>query len=96
MKIGELITINLKIPFPLAGDRGYYGLLFGEYIIDLDLDCWTVLSTLLSLTIKIKFFPVITYLLSRYRHIALNAYPAIPFKKYLMGDKFRTRLGATL
>ncbi|MDQ6723603.1 MAG: hypothetical protein M3Z01_04990 [Thermoproteota archaeon] len=96
LEIWELITIKLKILFLLAGDRGYYGFFFGEYLTDLDLDCWTVLSTLLFLTIKIKLGPAITYLLSRYRSIALIAYPVIPFKKYLMGNEFRTRLRATL
>ncbi len=56
-----------------AEKLGYYGFYYGESLADIDLDCWTVISALVSYTNKIKLGPVITYLLPQYRSIALLA-----------------------
>ncbi len=63
-----------------AEELGYYGFYYGEYLTDLDLDYWTFLSSLSSLTKKIKLKPVITYLLPEYQSIALIAKQAITFQ----------------
>ena len=55
----------------LAEKLGYYGFYYGESLADIDLDCWTVLSSLSSITDQIKLGPVITYLFPQYRNIAL-------------------------
>ena len=81
----------------LAEELGYYGFYYGESLTDLDLDCWTVLSSLSSLTKKIKLGPVITYLLPEYRSIALIAKQAITFQEISDGRlEFRTGAGTTL
>ena len=49
-----------------------YGFYYGESLSDIDLDCWTVLSTLSCLTTKIKLGPVITYPFPQYRSSALR------------------------
>ena len=81
----------------LAEDLGYYGFFYGESLADLDLDCWTVISALSSLTTKIKLGPVITYLLPKYRSIALIAKQAITLQEISGGRlELRTGAGATL
>ena len=81
----------------LAEDLGYYGFYYGESLADLDLDCWTVISALSSLTTKIKLGPVITYLLPQYRGIALVAKQAITLQEISGGRlELRTGAGATL
>ena len=81
----------------LAEDMGYYGFFYGESLTNLDLDCWTVISALSSLTTKIKLGPVITYLLPQYRGIALIAKQAITLQKISGGRlELRTGAGATL
>lgn len=81
----------------LAEDLGYYGFFYGESLADLDLDSWTVISALSSLTTKIKLGPVITYLLPQYRGIALIAKQAITLQEISGGRlELRTGAGATL
>ncbi len=81
----------------LAEDLGYYGFYYGESLTDLDLDCWTVLSSLSSLTKKIKLGPIIIYLLPEYPSIALIAKQAITFQEISDGMlEFRTGAGASL
>ena len=81
----------------LAEKLGYYGFYYGESLADIDLDCWTVLSSLLSITRQIKLGPVITYLFPQYRHIALLAKQAVTFQEMTKGRlEFRTGAGATL
>lgn len=81
----------------LAEDLGYNGFFYGESLADLDLDCWTVISALSSLTTKIKLGPVITYLLPQYRGIALIAKQAITLQEISGGRlDLRTGAGATL
>jgi alkanesulfonate monooxygenase SsuD/methylene tetrahydromethanopterin reductase-like flavin-dependent oxidoreductase (luciferase family) len=81
----------------LAEKLGYYGFYYGESLADIDLDCWTVLSSLSSITNQIKLGPVITYLFPQYRNIALVAKQAITFQKISDGRlEFRTGSGATL
>jgi alkanesulfonate monooxygenase SsuD/methylene tetrahydromethanopterin reductase-like flavin-dependent oxidoreductase (luciferase family) len=80
-----------------AEELDYYGFYYGESLTDIDLDCWTVLSALSSITKKIKLGPVITYLLPRYRNIALLAKQAVTFQEISNGRlEFRTGPGATL
>jgi Luciferase-like monooxygenase len=67
----------------LAEKLGYYGFYYGEALAHIDLDCWTVISSLIALTNKIKLGPVITYLYPQYRSIALLAKQA---ERYLMED----------
>ena len=81
----------------LAEKLGYYGFYYGESLADIDLDCWTVLSSLLSITRQIKLGPVITYLFPQYRNIALLAKQAVTFQEMSEGRlEFRTGAGATL
>ncbi len=81
----------------LAEDLGYYGFFYGESLADLDLDCWTVISALSSLTTKMKLGPVITYLLPQYRSVALIAKQAITLQDISGGRlELRTGAGATL
>ena len=81
----------------LAEKLGYYGFYYGESLADIDLDCWTVLSSLSSLTSQIKLGPVITYLFPQYRNIALLAKQAVTFQEMSKGRlEFRTGAGATL
>ncbi len=87
---------KIKDTCKLAEDLGYYGFFYGESLTNLDLDCWTVLSSLASLTTKIKLGPVITYFLPEYRSIALIAKQAITFQEISGGRlEFRTGAGAT-
>jgi alkanesulfonate monooxygenase SsuD/methylene tetrahydromethanopterin reductase-like flavin-dependent oxidoreductase (luciferase family) len=81
----------------LAEKLGYYGFYYGESLADIDLDCWTVLSSLSSETSQIKLGPVITYLFPQYRNIALLAKQAVTFQEISKGRlEFRTGAGATL
>lgn len=81
----------------MAEKLGYYGFYYGESLADLDLDCWTVLSSLSSITKQIKLGPVITYLFPQYRNISLLAKQAVTFQKISEGRlEFRTGAGATL
>lgn len=81
----------------LAEKLGYYGFYYGESLADIDLDCWTVLSGLSSITNRIKLGPVITYLFPQYRNIALLAKQALTFQEISDGRlEFRTGAGATL
>lgn len=81
----------------LAEKLGYYGFYYGESLTDIDLDCWTVLSGLSSITNRIKLGPVITYLFPQYRNIALLAKQALTFQEISDGRlEFRTGAGATL
>ena len=54
-----------------AEKNGYDGFFYGESLVNIDLDCWTILSSLINITSKIKLGPVITYLFPDYRSIAL-------------------------
>lgn len=81
----------------LAEKLGYYGFYYGESLADIDLDCWTVLSSLSSMTNQIKLGPVITYLFPQYRNIVLLAKQALTFQEISDGRlEFRTGAGATL
>ena len=78
-----------------AEELGYYGFFYGESLTDLDLDCWTVLSTLVPLTKTIKLGPVITYINPSYRSLALLAKQSITFQDISNGRlEFRTGAGA--
>jgi alkanesulfonate monooxygenase SsuD/methylene tetrahydromethanopterin reductase-like flavin-dependent oxidoreductase (luciferase family) len=80
-----------------AEKLGYYGFYYGEALAQIDLDCWTVISNLISLTNKIKLGPVITYLYPQYRSIALLAKQAATFQEISNGRlEFRAGAGATL
>jgi hypothetical protein len=46
----------------LSEKLGYDGFFYGESLADIDLDCWTILSSLSAVTDKVKLGPVITYL----------------------------------
>ena len=81
----------------LAEKLGYYGFYYGESLADIDLDCWTVLSSLSNITNKIKIGPVITYLLPQYRSITLLAKQAETLQGISGGRlEFRIGAGATL
>jgi alkanesulfonate monooxygenase SsuD/methylene tetrahydromethanopterin reductase-like flavin-dependent oxidoreductase (luciferase family) len=80
-----------------AEKNGYDGFFYGESLTNIDLDCWTVLSSLINITSTIKIGPVITYLFPEYRSIALLAKQAITFQTLSNGRlEFRTGAGATL
>ena len=80
-----------------AEKYGYDGFFYGESLANIDLDCWTVLSSLINITSKIKLGPVITYLFPSYRSIALLGKQAITFQALSKGRlAFRTGAGATL
>ena len=80
-----------------AEKLGYDGFFYGESLTDIDLDCWTVLSSLINITSKIKIGPVITYLFPQYRNITLLAKQAMTFQNLTKGRlEFRTGAGATL
>jgi alkanesulfonate monooxygenase SsuD/methylene tetrahydromethanopterin reductase-like flavin-dependent oxidoreductase (luciferase family) len=80
----------------LAEKLGYYGFYYGEALSPIHLDCWTVISSLIPLTNKIKLGPVITYLYPQYRSIALLAKQATTFQEISNGRlEFRTGAGAT-
>ena len=79
----------------LAEKLGYYGFYYGEALPHIDLDCWTVISSLIAFTRKIKLGPVITYLYPQYRSIALLAKQAVTFQEISNGRlEFRTGAGA--
>ncbi|MDN5845670.1 MAG: LLM class flavin-dependent oxidoreductase [Candidatus Nitrosocosmicus sp.] len=81
----------------LAEELGYYGFYYGESLTEIDLDCWTVLSTLIPITNKIKLGPVITYILPEYRSMALLVKQSITFQDISKGRlEFRTGAGASL
>ncbi len=81
----------------MAEDLGYHGFYYGESLADIDLDCWTVISSLASLTKRIKLGPVITYLFPEYRNISLIAKQASTFQDISRGRlELRTGAGATL
>ena len=80
-----------------AEKLGYYGFYYGESLAEIDMDCWTVISSLAAITNKIKLGPVITYLFPQYRNIALLAKNALTFQEISEGRlEFRTGAGATL
>ena len=80
-----------------AEKMGYYGFFYGESLAEIDLDCWTVISSLAAITNKIKLGPVITYLFPQYRNIALLAKNALTFQEISEGRlEFRTGSGATM
>jgi alkanesulfonate monooxygenase SsuD/methylene tetrahydromethanopterin reductase-like flavin-dependent oxidoreductase (luciferase family) len=80
-----------------AEKLGYYGFYYGESLAEIDMDCWTVISSLAVITNKIKLGPVITYLFPHYRNIALVAKKALTFQEISEGRlEFRTGSGATL
>jgi alkanesulfonate monooxygenase SsuD/methylene tetrahydromethanopterin reductase-like flavin-dependent oxidoreductase (luciferase family) len=80
-----------------AEKLGYYGFYYGESLAEIDMDCWTVISSLATITNKIKLGPVITYLFPQYRNIALLAKKALTFQEISEGRlEFRTGAGATL
>lgn len=80
-----------------AEKLGYYGFYYGESLAEIDMDCWTVISSLAAITNKIKLGPVITYLFPQYRNIALVAKIALTFQEISEGRlEFRTGAGATL
>ena len=88
---------KIKDACVLAEDLGYHGFFYGESLANLDLDCWTVISVLSTLTKRIKLGPVITYLLPQYRSIALITKQAITLHDIYAGrHEFRTGAGATL
>lgn len=82
----------------LTAERlGYYGFYYGESLTDIDLDCWTVLASMIPLTETIKLGPVITYILPQYRSIPLLAKQCISFQDISNGRlEFRTGSGAPL
>jgi len=81
----------------LAEDLGCYGFYYGESLTEIDLDCWTVLSTLIPITNKIKLGPVITYILPDYRSLALLVKQSITFQDISNGRlELRTGAGASL
>jgi alkanesulfonate monooxygenase SsuD/methylene tetrahydromethanopterin reductase-like flavin-dependent oxidoreductase (luciferase family) len=80
-----------------AEKLGYHGFYYGESLSDIDLDCWTVLSSLSCLTTKIKLGPVITYPFPQYRNVALLAKQATTLQQISNGRlEFRIGAGATL
>lgn len=80
-----------------AEKNGYDGFFYGESLVNIDLDCWTILSSLINITSKIKLGPVITYLFPDYRSIALLGKQAMTFQTLSKGRlEFRTGAGATL
>jgi alkanesulfonate monooxygenase SsuD/methylene tetrahydromethanopterin reductase-like flavin-dependent oxidoreductase (luciferase family) len=88
-KIRETCTIAEKL--------GYHGFFYGESLSGIDLDCWTVISSLASITTRIKLGPVITYLFPQYRSLALLAKQALTFQEISCGRlEFRTGTGGTL
>ena len=88
---------TIKETCRFAEKSGYDGFFYGESLTDIDLDCWTVLSSLINITSKIKLGPVITYLFPEYRNITLLAKQAITLQNLSKGRlEFRTGAGATL
>jgi len=80
----------------LAEKLGYYGFYYGESLAQIDLDCWSIISNLSALTTTIKLGPVITYLIPRYRNIALLAKQSATIQEISNGRlEFRTGAGAT-
>ena len=72
---------------------GYDAFYYGEALADLDLDCFTVISALSSLTDNIRLGPVITYILPMYRSIALLAKMAVTLQD-ISNNRFDFRTGA--
>lgn len=88
---------KIKQTCMLAEELGYYGFYYGESLTEIDLDCWTVLSTLIPITNKIKLGPVITYILPDYRSLALLVKQSITFQDISKGRlEFGTGAGASL
>ncbi len=88
---------KIKQTCMVAEELGYYGFYYGESLTEIDLDCWTVLSTLIPITNKIKLGPVITYMLPDYRSLALLVKQSITFQDISKGRlEFRTGAGASL
>jgi len=88
---------KIKDTCMLAEKLGYHGFYYGESLAEIDLDCWSVLSSLAAQTSSIKLGPVITYLLPQYRNIALLAKQAVTLQEMSDGRlEFRTGAGATL
>ncbi len=88
---------KIKQTCMFAEELGYYGFYYGESLTEIDLDSWTVLSTLIPITNKIKLGPVITYVLPDYRSLALLAKQSVTFQDISKGRlEFRTGAGASL
>ena len=80
----------------LAEKLRYYGFYYGEALVHIDLDCWTVISSLTALTSKIKLGPVITYLYPQYRRRIISQTGRATFQEISDGRlEFRTGAGAT-
>jgi alkanesulfonate monooxygenase SsuD/methylene tetrahydromethanopterin reductase-like flavin-dependent oxidoreductase (luciferase family) len=80
-----------------AENLGYYGFYYGESLAEIDMDCWTTIANIATITSKIKLGPVITYPFPQYRSIALLAKNALTFQEISKGRlEFRTGAGATL
>jgi alkanesulfonate monooxygenase SsuD/methylene tetrahydromethanopterin reductase-like flavin-dependent oxidoreductase (luciferase family) len=87
---------KIKQTCTIAEKLGYHGFFYGESLSNIDLDCWTVISSLASTTNRIKLGPVITYLFPQYRNIALLAKQALTLQKISDGRlEFRTGTGST-
>ena len=88
---------KLKISVYLLKRMDTMDFFYGESLVNIDLDCWTILSSLINITSKIKLGPVITYLFPDYRSIALLGKQAMTFQTLSKGRlEFRTGAGATL
>ncbi|HEX2407398.1 MAG TPA: LLM class flavin-dependent oxidoreductase [Nitrososphaeraceae archaeon] len=88
---------KLKISVYLLKKMDTMDFFYGESLVNIDLDCWTILSSLINITSKIKLGPVITYLFPDYRSIALLDKQAMTFQTLSKGRlEFRTGAGATL
>jgi alkanesulfonate monooxygenase SsuD/methylene tetrahydromethanopterin reductase-like flavin-dependent oxidoreductase (luciferase family) len=87
---------KIKQTCTIAEKLGYHGFFYGESLSKIDLDCWTVISSLASRTNRIKLGPVITYLFPQYRNLALLAKQALTLNEISDGRlEFRTGTGAT-
>jgi alkanesulfonate monooxygenase SsuD/methylene tetrahydromethanopterin reductase-like flavin-dependent oxidoreductase (luciferase family) len=87
---------KIKQTCTIAENLGYHGFFYGESLSNMDLDCWTVISSLASITKRIKLGPVISYLFPQYRNIALLAKQALTLQEISDGRlEFRTGTGAT-
>ena len=96
LKYGEPITRKLERHAFLLKSWVITASITGRPYAPIDLDCWTVISSLITLTNKIKLGPVITYLYPQYRNIALLAKQAATFQEISNGRlEFRTGAGAT-
>ena len=80
----------------LAEKLGYHGFYYGESLVEIDLDCWSIISNLSAITKMIKLGPVITYLIPQYRNVALLAKQSATLQEISNGRlEFRTGAGAT-